>query len=41
MSKGKPIFLSIGCSIYHWCHMMAHESFEDRTVYKYSHISYY
>ncbi len=26
----KPIFLSIGYSACHWCHVMAHESFEDR-----------
>src|SRR6202042_830973 len=25
----KPILLSIGYSAYHWCHVMAHESFED------------
>ena len=28
----KPIFLSIGYSTCHWCHVMAHESFEDKTV---------
>lgn len=28
-SKDKPIFLSIGYSTCHWCHVMAHESFED------------
>ena len=26
--ENKPIFLSIGYSTCHWCHMMAHESFE-------------
>jgi len=26
----KPILLSIGYSACHWCHVMAHESFEDR-----------
>ena len=26
---GLPIFLSIGYSACHWCHVMAHESFED------------
>ncbi len=26
---GKPIFLSVGYSTCHWCHVMAHESFED------------
>ena len=25
----KPIFLSIGYAACHWCHVMAHESFED------------
>ena len=28
----KPIFLSIGYSTCHWCHVMAHESFEDETA---------
>ena len=27
---GKPILLSIGYAACHWCHVMAHESFEDR-----------
>lgn len=27
--ENKPIFLSIGYSSCHWCHVMAHESFED------------
>jgi hypothetical protein len=26
---GKPILLSVGYSACHWCHVMAHESFED------------
>lgn len=30
--EDKPIFLSIGYSTCHWCHVMAHESFEDRTT---------
>ena len=30
--EGKPIFLSIGYSTCHWCHVMAHESFEDDQV---------
>jgi len=30
----KPIFLSIGYSTCHWCHVMAHESFEDEEVAK-------
>ena len=28
----KPIFLSVGYSTCHWCHVMAHESFEDPEV---------
>jgi len=28
----KPIFLSIGYSSCHWCHVMAHESFEDTEI---------
>ena len=31
-SENKPIFLSIGYSTCHWCHMMEHESFEDPEV---------
>lgn len=30
--QGKPIFLSVGYSTCHWCHVMAHESFEDDEV---------
>ncbi|MFW6288063.1 MAG: thioredoxin domain-containing protein, partial [bacterium] len=30
--QNKPIFLSIGYSTCHWCHVMAHESFEDKEV---------
>lgn len=30
--EGKPIFLSIGYATCHWCHVMAHESFEDEEV---------
>lgn len=30
--EDKPIFLSIGYSTCHWCHVMAHESFEDETA---------
>ncbi|MEZ4360358.1 MAG: thioredoxin domain-containing protein [Kofleriaceae bacterium] len=26
---GKPVFVSIGYAACHWCHVMAHESFED------------
>ncbi len=28
-SEDKPIFLSIGYAACHWCHILAHESFED------------
>ncbi len=28
----RPVFLSIGYSTCHWCHVMAHESFEDEEV---------
>ena len=30
--ENKPIFLSIGYSTCHWCHVMAHESFESAEV---------
>ena len=33
-AEDKPIFLSIGYSTCHWCHVMAHESFEDEQVAK-------
>jgi len=33
-SQNKPILLSIGYSACHWCHVMAHESFEDETTAK-------
>lgn len=32
--EDKPIFLCIGYSTCHWCHVMAHESFEDEEVAK-------
>jgi uncharacterized protein len=32
--EDKPIFLSIGYSSCHWCHVMAHESFEDDEIAK-------
>ena len=32
--EDKPIFLSIGYSTCHWCHVMEHESFEDDSVAK-------
>src|SRR6266571_4478571 len=31
-AEEKPLFLSIGYATCHWCHVMAHESFEDREV---------
>jgi uncharacterized protein YyaL (SSP411 family) len=31
-SEDKPILLSIGYSACHWCHVMAHESFEDERI---------
>ncbi|MFV1986618.1 MAG: thioredoxin domain-containing protein [Gemmatimonadota bacterium] len=31
-AEDKPIFLSIGYATCHWCHVMAHESFEDPTI---------
>jgi uncharacterized protein len=30
--EDKPIFLSVGYSACHWCHVMAHESFEDAQI---------
>jgi uncharacterized protein YyaL (SSP411 family) len=34
MKEDKPIFLSVGYSACHWCHVMAHESFEDEAIAK-------
>ena len=31
-AEDKPVFLSIGYSTCHWCHVMAHESFEKERV---------
>ena len=31
-AEDKPILLSIGYSACHWCHVMAHESFEDPSI---------
>jgi len=28
-AQDKPLFISIGYASCHWCHVMAHESFED------------
>ena len=33
-SENKPVLLSIGYSACHWCHVMAHESFEDEDIAK-------
>ena len=30
--EDKPIFLSVGYSACHWCHVMEHESFEDEKI---------
>ena len=30
--EDKPIFLSVGYSSCHWCHVMAHESFENKEI---------
>ena len=30
--EDKPILLSIGYAACHWCHVMAHESFEDEDI---------
>ncbi len=30
--EDKPIFLSVGYATCHWCHVMAHESFEDGEI---------
>jgi uncharacterized protein len=32
VSRNRPVFLSIGYSTCHWCHVMAHESFEDERI---------
>ena len=31
-AEDKPLLLSVGYSSCHWCHVMAHESFEDETI---------
>jgi hypothetical protein len=31
-AQNKPVFLSIGYSTCHWCHVMAHESFENPAI---------
>lgn len=39
-NEDKPIFLSIGYSTCHWCHVMAKESFMDKTVAEYLNQNY-
>lgn len=34
VSENKPIFLSVGYSACHWCHVMEHESFENEEIAK-------
>ena len=34
MEQDKPVLLSVGYSACHWCHVMAHESFEDEATAK-------
>jgi hypothetical protein len=34
-AEGKPVFLSIGYSTCHWCHVMERESFEDEEIARY------
>ena len=34
IQENKPIFLSVGYSACHWCHVMAHESFENEEIAK-------
>jgi hypothetical protein len=31
-AQNKPILLSVGYAACHWCHVMAHESFEDEAT---------
>ena len=31
-AENKPILLSVGYAACHWCHVMAHESFEDEEI---------
>ncbi|CAL1708631.1 unnamed protein product [Somion occarium] len=38
--EDKPIFLSVGYSACHWCHVLAHESFEDEVTAKIMNDSY-
>src|SRR6185369_12804923 len=38
--RGKPVFLSIGYSTCHWCHVMEGESFEDEEIARYMNEHY-
>lgn len=38
--QGKPIFLSVGYSTCHWCHVMEEESFEDEEIAAYLNAQY-
>jgi len=38
--RGVPVLLSIGYAACHWCHVMAHESFEDETTAAYMNEHY-
>lgn len=40
LKEDKPIFLSIGYSTCHWCHVMEHESFEDEKIADYMNHHY-
>src|SRR3954468_19185552 len=33
-AENKPVFLSVGYAACHWCHVMAHESFENEAIAK-------
>jgi len=39
-AQDKPIFLSVGYAACHWCHVMAHESFENALVAEYMNEHY-
>jgi len=39
-AQDKPVFLSVGYSTCHWCHVMEHESFEDEDVAKLMNASF-
>ncbi|MFB6843452.1 thioredoxin domain-containing protein [Streptomyces sp. NPDC056373] len=38
--RGVPVLLSVGYSACHWCHVMAHESFEDQETAEYLNAHY-